>query len=176
MSQWNRNTIRLNCTYTWRTMPEFHFLDMSKFPISSHARISHCFFRISQQPNHTGRLHKMWTTINNNYPFFQGLTIILWKFLFLIILSKGLKLIRAVCFEVEIKSSPVSQSSIAGVNYIVLLIATAIVNAQMNGVIPSVQSFAALPYSQVRFRWMSLKLPLLFCSYTGNVSLRDSTG
>lgn len=30
-----------------------------------------------------------------------------------------------------------------------LLLSTALINAQMNGVIPSVQSYAALPYSQV---------------------------
>uniref|UniRef100_A0A1I7WAQ6 Riboflavin transporter n=1 Tax=Heterorhabditis bacteriophora TaxID=37862 RepID=A0A1I7WAQ6_HETBA len=39
-------------------------------------------------------------------------------------------------------------SHITGISYAFVLVATALVNAQMNGVIPSIQSYAALPYSQ----------------------------
>lgn len=35
-----------------------------------------------------------------------------------------------------------------------LLFLTAIVNAQMNGIVPSIQSYAALPYSQVQSIWL----------------------
>ncbi|KIH54646.1 hypothetical protein ANCDUO_15206, partial [Ancylostoma duodenale] len=55
--------------------------------------------------------------------------------------------------KAEVKSAPAPKPSIGGVSYAVLLIATAIVNAQMNGVIPSVQSFAALPYSQATYHY-----------------------
>ncbi|EYB91827.1 hypothetical protein Y032_0201g1725 [Ancylostoma ceylanicum] len=55
--------------------------------------------------------------------------------------------------KAEVKVSPAPKPSISGVNYVVLLIATAIVNAQMNGVIPSVQSYAALPYSQATYHY-----------------------
>lgn len=43
--------------------------------------------------------------------------------------------------------------TITRTNYVVILIATALVNAQMNGVIPSIQSYAALPYSQATYHY-----------------------
>ncbi|KHJ86256.1 hypothetical protein OESDEN_13999, partial [Oesophagostomum dentatum] len=54
--------------------------------------------------------------------------------------------------EVRPKTS-VAKAHLSGVKYAVVLIATAIVNAQMNGVIPSVQSYAALPYSQATYHY-----------------------
>ncbi|KAJ1365298.1 hypothetical protein KIN20_025560 [Parelaphostrongylus tenuis] len=42
---------------------------------------------------------------------------------------------------------------ISRTNYMIILMATALVNAQMNGVIPSAQSFAALPYSQATYHY-----------------------
>uniref|UniRef100_A0A0K0CYM6 Riboflavin transporter n=1 Tax=Angiostrongylus cantonensis TaxID=6313 RepID=A0A0K0CYM6_ANGCA len=50
--------------------------------------------------------------------------------------------------EVTIVSPQKTSSGISKPDYIIVLIATALVNAQMNGVIPSAQSYAALPYSQ----------------------------
>ncbi|CAD6200372.1 unnamed protein product, partial [Caenorhabditis auriculariae] len=48
------------------------------------------------------------------------------------------------------ESKTVESSMITGFEYVFLLFLTALVNAQMNGIIPSIQSYAALPYSQVR--------------------------
>ncbi|KAK6015612.1 hypothetical protein OSTOST_18960, partial [Ostertagia ostertagi] len=53
--------------------------------------------------------------------------------------------------EVIVKEPKSTKSSIAGSSYALVLFATALVNAQMNGVIPSVQSYAALPYSQATY-------------------------
>ncbi|VDM62787.1 unnamed protein product [Angiostrongylus costaricensis] len=46
-----------------------------------------------------------------------------------------------------------TSSGISKPGYIIVLIATALVNAQMNGVIPSAQSYAALPYSQATYHY-----------------------
>ncbi|ETN77877.1 hypothetical protein NECAME_03049 [Necator americanus] len=59
--------------------------------------------------------------------------------------------------KVEVTSSPPTKLHITATNYAVILIETAVVNALMNGVIPSVQSYSALPYSQDFFR----SLPVL---------------
>ncbi|VDO27319.1 unnamed protein product [Heligmosomoides polygyrus] len=50
--------------------------------------------------------------------------------------------------EVDVKDPVAASPTISRSSYVVVLIATALVNAQMNGIIPSVQSYAALPYSQ----------------------------
>ncbi|KAK6048950.1 hypothetical protein COOONC_13546, partial [Cooperia oncophora] len=51
------------------------------------------------------------------------------------------------------KPSSAESTSISGSSYMLILMATALVNAQMNGVIPSVQSYAALPYSQATYHY-----------------------
>ncbi|CAB3397090.1 unnamed protein product [Caenorhabditis bovis] len=53
----------------------------------------------------------------------------------------------------SIDSDPNSVDYITGVKYGLLLLATALVNAQMNGVIPSIQSYASLPYSQATYHY-----------------------
>uniref|UniRef100_A0A7I4YWV6 Riboflavin transporter n=1 Tax=Haemonchus contortus TaxID=6289 RepID=A0A7I4YWV6_HAECO len=55
--------------------------------------------------------------------------------------------------DVVVKEPASDPSSIRGGSYIVVLMATALVNAQMNGVIPSVQCYAALPYSQATYHY-----------------------
>ncbi|KJH41083.1 hypothetical protein DICVIV_12947 [Dictyocaulus viviparus] len=55
--------------------------------------------------------------------------------------------------EVLTKNSRENLSTIRGADYVIVLLATALVNAQMNGVIPSVQSYAALPYSQATYHY-----------------------
>lgn len=56
-----------------------------------------------------------------------------------------------VVVQVDVKDPVAASPTISRSSYVVVLIATALVNAQMNGIIPSVQSYAALPYSQVFF-------------------------
>ncbi|KAK6755270.1 hypothetical protein RB195_013942 [Necator americanus] len=55
--------------------------------------------------------------------------------------------------KVEVTSSPPTKLHITATNYAVILIETAVVNALMNGVIPSVQSYSALPYSQATYHY-----------------------
>ncbi|KAF1752857.1 hypothetical protein GCK72_019412 [Caenorhabditis remanei] len=50
-------------------------------------------------------------------------------------------------------SKPHSVDYITGVKFTFLLFTTALVNAQMNGIITSVQSYAALPYSQATYHF-----------------------
>ncbi|WKY12099.1 hypothetical protein Q1695_003571 [Nippostrongylus brasiliensis] len=54
--------------------------------------------------------------------------------------------------EVVVKEAQ-QQEGIRGSTYVVVLVATALVNAQMNGVVPSIQSYAALPYSQGTYHY-----------------------
>ncbi|CAD6192370.1 unnamed protein product [Caenorhabditis auriculariae] len=51
------------------------------------------------------------------------------------------------------ESKTVESSMITGFEYVFLLFLTALVNAQMNGIIPSIQSYAALPYSQDTYHY-----------------------
>ncbi|PAV79322.1 hypothetical protein WR25_23070 [Diploscapter pachys] len=51
--------------------------------------------------------------------------------------------------EVATSSPRQGDSALMGPSYIFLLLCTALVNAQMNGIIPSIQSYAALPYSRI---------------------------
>lgn len=55
--------------------------------------------------------------------------------------------------EVDVKDPVAASPTISRSSYVVVLIATALVNAQMNGIIPSVQSYAALPYSQATYHY-----------------------
>ncbi|NP_001317853.1 Riboflavin transporter [Caenorhabditis elegans] len=50
-------------------------------------------------------------------------------------------------------SEPHPVDYITGVKFTFLLFTTALVNAQMNGIITSVQSYAALPYSQATYHF-----------------------
>lgn len=57
------------------------------------------------------------------------------------------------CEKKSISNKSEAIDYITGGEYLILLLATATVNAQMNGVIPSIQSYAALPYSQDTYHY-----------------------
>ncbi|MFH4976642.1 hypothetical protein AB6A40_003351 [Gnathostoma spinigerum] len=58
---------------------------------------------------------------------------------------------------VEQQSSP----AIFGAKYVLLLVLMMVINAQMNGIIPSIQSFATLPYSRLTYH-LALTLANIF--------------
>ncbi|VDM66678.1 unnamed protein product [Strongylus vulgaris] len=55
--------------------------------------------------------------------------------------------------KLEARQSAAAKSQITNSTYIIILIATAVVNAQMNGIVPSVTSYASLPYSQATYHY-----------------------
>ncbi|CAI5452761.1 unnamed protein product [Caenorhabditis angaria] len=70
----------------------------------------------------------------------------------------GSTAIDGIVTELEREKTSISESIknvdyITGVEYTILLLTTALVNAQMNGIIPSVQSYASLPYSQSTYHY-----------------------
>ncbi|KAE9417219.1 hypothetical protein Angca_004182, partial [Angiostrongylus cantonensis] len=80
-----------------------------------------------------------------------GILSFLYCIMFSLFLSRCLFVRPSI--QVTIVSPQKTSSGISKPDYIIVLIATALVNAQMNGVIPSAQSYAALPYSQATYHY-----------------------
>ncbi|VDP34980.1 unnamed protein product [Heligmosomoides polygyrus] len=68
--------------------------------------------------------------------------------LYYVAVQKNSPVHRRTCFQSAEEYKPLSTTS-----YVFILLTVSLVNAQMNGILPSVSSFSALPYSQATYHY-----------------------